>query len=883
MPEDKILIEISETGARVVKKNIEDIGKSAGESAPLVEALKKALEFVGIGFAIGEIVRELSAFEQAVKNVSVITGDTKEGFEEVASAAEEMSKVTTFSAIDAAGALGTFARSGFQVRDSVVALKPVLDLARTSMTDTGTAARQVSGALKGFNIDVSDSAHAADVLAKASTRTPIEGLGEAIKRVGPAAKATGVSLEDVTAILQDLSDAQIVGRFAGISLRDALQDLENPTGKVAVVLRALVGDLDSVKPSVVGVIPALETLAKSGVTGEIALQNFGRSGLALKAILDEGIPRLKNLREGLNDVSGFAEKSATSLDSTLRGAFDKVKNAFNSMIQEFGKAGATDVLKGSLSGLKDILETLPTAFQVVLDRLRPVVTAISDLIKNAIGHDIEVSFEGTVRLIATGIDTIVGGIKGVLTATGQVFIDIFKVAQSTCVEAANLIIRLLNDLLSVVRLRINDLIEFINVNAARVGVNIDIHPVAVGSITEFKNIYATGFSDIGKNASEAFKQSFEQTSATGDFVDEIFSKKRAAQAAAAAVANSAKTEVSAPTASGAPSDAGAAKLSEAEAQRKLILGELNQQLTKSIELTAAFAGVEGGTGPVLDAVNKLLATDKNLTIDEAFALAQQGIELNKILELEKRRGQILESIHGPARQAAQDVTILKNALAAGEITAGEYTHAMAGLQEQLVKDDDVLGGVTSQFKKFDDSGKQLGITIGQTLTGAIDQASGALADFALSGFRNVDDLKKAFSDLFAGIARDLLALIIKLLIFKAIKTALEFAAGGGEVPAAASGGEIKAYASGGFVGRQGEPILVGERGPELFVPPSAGQIVPNNRVAGSPNIQVPAAKVIVVNNEEQARAYINSQEGEKAVIQHIGKNRNQIKQLLGGA
>jgi phage-related minor tail protein len=49
----------------------------------------------------------------------------------------------------------------------------------------------------------------------------------------------------------------------------------------------------------------------------------------------------------------------------------------------------------------------------------------------------------------------------------------------------------------------------------------------------------------------------------------------------------------------------------------------------------------------------------------------------------------------------------------------------------------------------------------------------------------------------------------------------------------ATGGynSLAAFADGGSIG-QGQPALVGERGPELFVPRSAGTIVPNHVLGG---------------------------------------------------
>jgi phage-related minor tail protein len=50
----------------------------------------------------------------------------------------------------------------------------------------------------------------------------------------------------------------------------------------------------------------------------------------------------------------------------------------------------------------------------------------------------------------------------------------------------------------------------------------------------------------------------------------------------------------------------------------------------------------------------------------------------------------------------------------------------------------------------------------------------------------------------------------------------------------------------------GTPIVVGERGPELFVPQSAGKIVPNNVLSGSAGGSGGPAMQTVVNYNIQA-------------------------------
>ena len=60
---------------------------------------------------------------------------------------------------------------------------------------------------------------------------------------------------------------------------------------------------------------------------------------------------------------------------------------------------------------------------------------------------------------------------------------------------------------------------------------------------------------------------------------------------------------------------------------------------------------------------------------------------------------------------------------------------------------------------------------------------------------------------------------------------------------------LKGYASGGAVS-SGTPIIVGEQGPEVFVPSSAGSIIPNNKMANGGNVTVNINNPTVRNNND---------------------------------
>src|SRR2546425_13016282 len=101
MAHEKLIVEISSTGERTVKKNIEDLGHAAREAKNPIESLKHALELAGVGFSLVEVIKELGAFENAIGRAKVLSGLTGKEFKTLRDAAREVGETTRFSSTEA--------------------------------------------------------------------------------------------------------------------------------------------------------------------------------------------------------------------------------------------------------------------------------------------------------------------------------------------------------------------------------------------------------------------------------------------------------------------------------------------------------------------------------------------------------------------------------------------------------------------------------------------------------------------------------------------------------------------------------------------------------------------------------------------------------------
>jgi phage-related minor tail protein len=128
----------------------------------------------------------------------------------------------------------------------------------------------------------------------------------------------------------------------------------------------------------------------------------------------------------------------------------------------------------------------------------------------------------------------------------------------------------------------------------------------------------------------------------------------------------------------------------------------------------------------------------------------------------------------------------------------------------------------------------------------------------------VETGKFKFSDFARGVLQDLAKMIIKAQLFAAIQATLGMF--GFKIPGLATGGPAQA----------GQPYIVGEKGPELFVPKSAGTVIPNNKLGDMANatgtgaVNAPITNNYITNNISALDS--------KSVAQMFAENR---KILLG--
>ena len=263
----------------------------------------------------------------------------------------------------------------------------------------------------------------------------------------------------------------------------------------------------------------------------------------------------------------------------------------------------------------------------------------------------------------------------------------------------------------------------------------------------------------------------------------------------------------------AETTAGAEKLSEADKY----LANLRRQLEATEKLTVVEALQRditlGRLGVMLSAQQKsLLLVAQQIDAAKAKELAEKTAEsaAKERWDLEKKS--ILENFKS-YDEAEKAKAALGESLRLSVQTQTEELVALEGTYKKAIDDkiisqetfERLMGKVRERYEALTPSL----LNFNQLAkTGAESLASG-LTDAIMQG--------KSLADVFKNVVKQLAAMILKALIFKAIEIGLNFLAPG--LGTAVVGGK----AVGGPV-NQGKSYLVGEKGPELFTPNNSGKI-----------------------------------------------------------
>ena len=374
-----------ELAIRIAGKVENSLKKSFGMTEDGINHLagmaKKAAVMITGAFAaikveqfIGDAVSEYSEFEQSMANTSGIAGATASEYEKLSKAAREAGKATTFTASEAADALGYMALAGWDVEASTKALTPVLKLAEATQADLATTSDQVTDSMSAMGVGIDELQEYLDVVVMTNNKanTTSADLMDAFIGCGGAARASGMDFKETATALGILANNGIKGSEAGtalnsmlvrISTKDAAQVAFKELG-VAVydssgAMRNMQDILVDLNNAMAGMTEEQKNNYMATIAGTNYYSQFGYLLDGVKEGVDGTASVWNSLSENLDNSSGALDKMDATVTNTLKGAMARFQSATSdlkiSIVEAFGPH-ATKLMDGFSTNIPKITE-----------------------------------------------------------------------------------------------------------------------------------------------------------------------------------------------------------------------------------------------------------------------------------------------------------------------------------------------------------------------------------------------------------------------------------------------------------------------------------------------------------------------------------------------
>lgn len=322
------------------------------------------------------------------------------------------------SAADAAAAMTELAKGGLSVSEAMTAAKGTLQLAAAAQIDAAQAAEIQSDALNQFGLAATEAGHVADLLANTANAASgeITDMAQALKYIGPIAKAIGADIDSVSTAVGLLAVQGIRGEQAGTSLRGIIASLSAPSKEAAKALQELGVKAFDQTGKFVGLRTVTEQLAAA--KGRMTEAEFAAA--AATAFGNEGLT------------------AASALASSGGKAFDEMATAVTRAGGASEVAAAkTKGLGGAWEGLKSQLETTGIEiFEAIDGPLEKLVRSAANFV-DEFGGQVATGIETAVAAAQQFGPSIASAISARASVVGDAISDIFAPLASSSVGPLN--------------------------------------------------------------------------------------------------------------------------------------------------------------------------------------------------------------------------------------------------------------------------------------------------------------------------------------------------------------------------------------------------------------------------------------------------------------
>lgn len=391
-------------------------------------------------------------YQSGLNVFRAVSGATAEQMAEVQQRAEALGadmQLPATSAADAAQAMIELSKAGLSVTDTLDAARGVLQMSAAGELSNADAAMITANALNSFGLEGSEAARIADLLAAAAnaSSSSVSGMADSLQMSSAVYAAAGVPIEDLVALISEMSNAGIQGSDAGTSLKQMLLSMQAPSDKAADLMLGLglsvydaAGNLKSMDTIIADFSATMADMTQQQRDQALATI-FGSDAVrAANVIFGGGVDTFQEMRDTVTEEGAAAELAGAQM-AGLKGALEGLKSQMETLLLQVMTPllpmlekivrWVADKLVPWLQNLNPEVRNAGLAFAAVAAAAGPVITAFGAIVL-AVGA-IGVPILAVVAAVGVLAAAWAGDFGGIREATSQAF-EAIKGAVSSFIE-----------------------------------------------------------------------------------------------------------------------------------------------------------------------------------------------------------------------------------------------------------------------------------------------------------------------------------------------------------------------------------------------------------------------------------------------------------------
>ena len=345
--------EISETTSKTTTatKETENFGSTGAGAAQRFGAALRTIELTSIiqqvqmvTGALGGLAEPTMTFEQAMADLSAITGSVGEELEDLTKTAR---KVGMESGLGAAESARAFAILAGQIDVPIEQLKELqrqtILLAQAGALPLEDAANAVAGTINQFGYEASEASRVVNVLAAGSRAggSEVVDLAESFKVTGAAAHSAGVALEETAAALEILAQNNTKGAEAGTAMRNMLVAMQTKLG-IDISKTGFAGGLDIIRHK-------LNTMGSETERASFLAKSFGRENIVAAQYLLENADAVRAMTAEVTGTNSALEQ-AEIRNETWAHKMEVARAKMDEMLISLGNVTGSILPMGAIVG-----------------------------------------------------------------------------------------------------------------------------------------------------------------------------------------------------------------------------------------------------------------------------------------------------------------------------------------------------------------------------------------------------------------------------------------------------------------------------------------------------------------------------------------------------